>query len=140
MTEEDVLRIERAIERRLAAAVRQFYLRYPPELRTTTRDMGLDEDGEPYLECAADNELADDADGLIALNAPGLTSPRPLDWTPRMLIVGTGECGEVYWVDLDDERAPVYRFESGQEAQYSDAVADSLEQFAETLRESYGGS
>ena len=45
MTEDDVVRIERAIERPLPAAVRRFYLNYPPELRTTTRDMGIDQDG-----------------------------------------------------------------------------------------------
>ena len=138
MTQDDLLRIERALGRPLPAAVQRFFLNYPPELRTTTRDVGPDEDGEPCLECAADYELSDTADGILALNAPGLTSCRPLDWTPRMLIVGSGACGEVYWVDLDDPRGPVYRFEAGQEAAASDPVADSLEKFAEGLIESYG--
>jgi hypothetical protein len=138
MTENDLLRIEREIKRPLPAAVRRFFLNYPPELRTTTRDMGTDQDGEPYLECAADSELCDAPDGIVALNAPGLTSPRPLDWSPRMLIVGMGGCGEVYWVDLDDERGPVYRFEAGQEAESSDPMADSLEEFAQNLIASYG--
>jgi hypothetical protein len=54
-----------------------------------------------------------------------------------MLIVGEGGCGEMYWVDLDDERGPVYRLEAGQEAEFSDPVADSLEEFAEHLIASY---
>ena len=139
MTEEGLLRIESAIERPLPVAVRRFYLHYPPELRTTTRDMGPDQDGRPYLECAADNELGDGADTIIALNAPGLTSPRPSDWTSRMLVVGTGECGEVYWVDLDDERGPVYRFEAGEQGESSERVANTLEEFAACLITAYQG-
>src|SRR5262249_14962865 len=131
MTENDLLRIERAIERPLPAAVRRFFLNYPPELRTTTRDMGSDPDGEPYLECAADNELTDGPDGIIAMNAAGDGHLVHQGRTARMLIVGEGGCGEMYWVDLDDERGPVYRFEAGQEVDSSDPVADSLEEFAE---------
>jgi hypothetical protein len=93
--------------------------------------MGTDPDGEPYLECPADNELAGDPDAIIALNTSGL------DRTPRMLVVGEGGCGETYWVDLDDQRGPVYRFEAGQEAASSDPVADSLEEFAGNLIASY---
>ena len=138
MTHDDLLRIEQAIERPLPEAVRRFFLNYPPALRSTARNLGPDQDGQPSLECAADNELCDTADAIVALNAPGLTSPRPLDWSPRMLIVGQGGCGEVYWVDLDAAGCPVFRFEAGQEAELSDPVADSLEEFAEGLIESYG--
>lgn len=137
MTDDDLLQIERAVERPLPATVRRFFLNYPADLRLTKRDMGTDQDGQPFTECAADYELCDTADAILALNAPGLTSPRPLDWTPRMLIVGMGACGEVYWVDLDDERGRVYRFESGQDAESSDSVADSLAGFAEGLVASY---
>lgn len=140
MTENDLVRIEQAIERPLPIAVRRFFLNYPPALRSTKRDMGNEQDGEPYLECAADNELNDDPDAILALNVPG---PGRLVYpyrTTQMLIVGEGGCGEMYWVDLDDERGPVYRLEAGQEAASSDLVADSLEEFAEGLIESYRGT
>ena len=137
MTEDDLGRIERAIGRPLTAAVRRFFLAYPPALRATTRDMGPDQDGEPYLECAADGELSDDPDAIIALNAPGDGGLSHPGRTPRMLVVGEGGCGEVYWVDLDDERGPVYRLEAGQDAESSDPVADSLGEFAEALIASY---
>src|SRR2546430_2280235 len=106
MTEDDLLRIEAAIERPLPAAVRRFFLNYPPELRTTTRDMGPTPDGEPYLECAADNELTDDPDAIIAANSAGKGYLGHPERTARMLVVGAGGCGEMYWVDLDDERGP----------------------------------
>jgi hypothetical protein len=139
MTEDDLLRIERAIERPLPAAVRRFFLNYPTELRTTTRDLGPTPDGEPYLECAADNELCDGPDAIIALNAATAGGFAYPERTSRMLIVGEGGCGEMYWVDLDDERGPVYRFEAGQEPEFSDPVADSLEEFADNLIASYRG-
>jgi hypothetical protein len=127
MTEDDLRRTESAIARPRSAVVRWFFLHYPPELRTTAREMGPDDQGERYRECAADYELCDTADAIFALNAAGLTSLRPLDWSPRMLIVDAGGCGEVY------------RFESGQTAAASDSVADSVEEFAAALIESYGG-
>src|SRR5262249_46530382 len=112
MTEDDLHRIEQAIERPLPEAVRRFFLNYPTELRTTVRDLGPTPDGESYTECAADYELTDDPDGIIAYNVPGDSSFVNPERTPRMLIVGEGSCGEMYWVDLDDPRGSVYRFES----------------------------
>ena len=139
MTENDLRQIEQAIARPLSPAVRRFYRNYPPELRTTTRDMGTDQDGQPYLECAADYELCDDPNAIIALNTPGPLSPRPPDGMAGMFIVGSGACGETYWVDLDTEGGAVSRFEAGEEAGSSDPVADSLEEFAEGLIQSYRG-
>ena len=135
MTQDDLRRIEQAIGRPLSAAVRRFFLNYPPELRTTARDLGPTPEGEPYRECAADNELCDSADAVIALNRrEGWAS----DFPDNLLIVGAGECGETYWVDLDDERGAVYRFEDGTEPEYSDQLWDSLEEFAQGLIQSYG--
>jgi hypothetical protein len=62
MTANDLQRIEAALGRPLPAAVTRFFLNYPPELRSTVREIGgPDEDGEgdPYTECAADAELSD---------------------------------------------------------------------------------
>src|SRR6516162_2495437 len=124
MTDNDLLQIERAIGRPLSAAVRRFYLAYPQELWTTTRAMGSDPEGEPCLERPADYELSDSAEAIIAMNASAPTGLQPLDWTSRMLVIGAGGCGEIYWVDLDAEHGPVYRFESGEKAEYSEEVAD----------------
>jgi hypothetical protein len=138
MTEHDLQRIEQAIGRPLSAAVRRFFLNYPEELRTTTRATGgEDEDGNPHTECPADSELGDDPDAIIGANTPGQSYLLPLDWAPNMLILGAGACGETYWVDLDDEGGSVHRFEAGQEAADSDDLADSLEEFAQGLIESY---
>jgi hypothetical protein len=135
MTDHDLGRIEQAIGRQLSAAVRRFFLNYPPELRSTARDLGPTPDGEPYLERAADNELCDTADAVIAHNRrEGWAS----DFPDNMLIVGAGECGETYWVDLDDERGAVYQFEAGTEPEDSDQLWDSLDEFALELIRSYG--
>ncbi len=135
MTPEDLRRIEKAIGRPLSDAVRQFFLHYPPELRSTVRDFGDDDEGNPYTECPADNELCDSADALMALN------DRSVGWMadfPRnMLIVGSGGCGETYWVDLDNAAGAVYRFESGSPPDASDPMAESLAEFARGLIEVY---
>lgn len=135
MTSDDVQRVERAIGRPLSPAVRHFFLNYPPELRSTARDLGPTPEGEPYRECAADNELCDRADALIALNGPQAGLLR--DDAGHRLVVGEGGCGETYWADLDDPVGAVYRVEAGTDPAYSDPVADSLEQFARGLIESY---
>jgi hypothetical protein len=135
MTSHDLERIERALSRSLSPAVRGFFLAYPPELRGTTRDLGPTPEGEPYLEYAADNELCDSADAIIALNDPraGLL----LDGADHRLVVGQGGCGEIHWVDLNDPGGAVYRCGAGTEPEHSDRLADSLEQFARGLIESY---
>ncbi len=135
MTQHDVRRIEQAIGRSLSAAVRRFFLNYPPELRSTARDLGPTPEGEPFLESPADNELCDSADAIIALNDP--QSAVALDRAANMLIVGQGGCGETYWVDLDDACGAVSRFDAGTEPEFSDRLADSLDEFAQGLIESY---
>jgi hypothetical protein len=138
MTANDLQRIEAALGRPLPAAVTRFFLNYPPELRSTVREIGgPDEDGEgdPYTECAADAELSDNPDRIIEMNSR--QSGWDADFPDNMLIVGGGESGETYWVDLDDQRGPVYRFEAGTEPEHSDQLWESLEEFARGLIESY---
>jgi hypothetical protein len=138
MSSDDLQHIERAIGWSLSPAVRGFFLNNPAALRSTTRDLGPTPEGEPYLECPADNELSDRADAIIALNAP--QAVLMFDDSGRRLVVGEGACGEVYWVDLDDPSGPVYRIEAGADPEDSDRLADSLEQFAQGLIESYRAS
>jgi hypothetical protein len=135
MTQDDLQRIEQAIGRLLSAAVRRFFLHYPPELRGTTRELGPDPEGEPCVECAADNELCDTADAIVAHN--DRRSGRRSDFPDNLLILGEGGCGETYWVDLDDERGAVYRFEAGTDPGHSEQLWDSMEEFAHGLIESY---
>ncbi len=136
MTSPDVLKIEAAIGRALSVAVREFYLNYPAELRTATTGYE-DDEGNTITECPADNELCDSADGLIALNdrRPGGNAAF---MEANQFILGAGGCGETYWVDLDDVKSAVHRFDAGQDANYSDDVAGSLAEFARVLIGSCG--
>jgi hypothetical protein len=135
MTQDDVRRIEEAIRRPLPPAVRRFFLNYPTELRTTLWEVGVDDAGNPYTECAADNELSDNAELIIEMNARQFGYDA--DWPANMLVVGVGGCGETFWVDLDTERGEVYRFDAGTDPEYSDHLADSLEEWAQGLIEWY---
>src|SRR3569623_1193055 len=63
----DIERIDAACDRDLSAALREFYLNYPAELRATNSG-DPDDERNSSTECPADNELCDHADGLIALN------------------------------------------------------------------------
>jgi hypothetical protein len=136
MTPNDLQRIEQALGRPLSAVVRRFFLNYPPELRTTVREIDAPKEaGGPCTECAADSELCDDADAIIEMNKR--QSGWDSDFPDNMLIVRGGACGETYWVDLNDERGAVYRFDAGTEAEYSDQPWDSLEDFARNRIESY---
>jgi hypothetical protein len=56
----------------------------------------------------------------------------------NQFILGAGECGETYWVDLDNATGAVYRFESGEDAKYSQEIASSVAEFARVLIGSYG--
>ena len=134
MSPSDIQRIEAAIGRGVSAAVREFYLNYPAELRATESGY-QDDEGNPITECPADNELCDSADGLIALNdrRPGGNAAL---MEANRFILGVGGCGETYWVDLDDANGAVYRCESTPE--YSEDVAGSLAEFARVLIRSYG--
>jgi SMI1 / KNR4 family (SUKH-1) len=119
MLKGDLKRLEDALGRPLSPAVRQFFLNFPPELREIVSDPDVD-----------DFVLTDDVESLIEMNDRTRSYLPPLDWSPKILILGAGGCGETFWVDLDDERGAVYRFEAGQEAQFSDHLADSLDEFA----------
>ena len=135
MTSSDIQRIETAIGRALSQAMREFYVNYPAELRATKASYE-DDEGNVITECPADNELCDSADGLIALNdrRPGGNAAL---MEANQFILGAGECGETYWVDLDDATGSVQRFESGEDAKYSEDVAGSLAEFARVLIASY---
>ncbi len=135
LTPADLRRVEETLGRPLSPAVREFYRHYPAALRAVTRDLGPTPDGQPYLECAADNELTDNVDGILALN--DRRSGHASDWPDNMLVVGEGGCGETYWVDLDDEGGAVHLFDAGSQPEDSARVADSLAEFARQLLEAY---
>lgn len=139
MTEDNLQRIERAIGRRLSPALRRFYLAYPSELRTTFRTLleGYGEDVE-LRECPADRELLDRADDLIAVNTPD-QKPAVMGWTANCFVVGMDpDFGIQFWVDLDDPRAGVFRYETTPGGiQDSDRIADTIDDFARGLLNSY---
>ena len=135
MTQGDLQRIEKAIGRSLSVIVRRFFLNYPPELRTTIRALGPDDDGNMYPECAADNELCDSADHLIEMN--DREGGWAADYPDNILILGAGECGETYWVDLDDEKGAVHRFDAGTDVEDSDQPWGSIDEFARAMIDSY---
>jgi hypothetical protein len=137
MTPDDLQRIEQTLGVSLSTAVKNFLLNCPTELRTTKRVMGTTPDGESYSECAADYELCDEADGIIALNEPGNRDSMLFEQGDGHLIVGQGACDETYWVDLDDANGAVHRVEGGTAPKHSDRMADSLQEFAKALIESY---
>lgn len=121
MTETDLQRVEVAFGRRFPEAVRHFFLEFPPELRAASGNLDPDD---------ADFHLHDNADHLIGAITPGESYIIPLDWAPNMLLLGAGGCGETYWVDLDDERGPVRRFDAGEPAEFSHDIAGSLQDYA----------
>jgi hypothetical protein len=136
MTLDDIQSMEKAMGRPFPLAVKEFFLHYPSQLRTTKRDLGPTPDGQPYLECAADNELWDNPDSIIRAN--DRKSGYDADWPDNMLVVGGGACGETYWVDLDSEKGAVYLFDAGQEPEDSSPIAESIHDFAEGLIATYG--
>lgn len=119
MTTNDLQRLESALGRSLSPAVREFFLNFPPELHTIAAESDPDE---------GDFQLTEDVDTLIELNSER-SWYRPIDWSPKIFILGAGACGETYWVDLDSADGTVWRFDAGQEAQYSDE-RDSIAEFA----------
>jgi hypothetical protein len=122
MTEADVKRLEGTIGRPLSPPVREFFLNFPPALRDPPDDDELD-----------DFHLTDDVEALIRFHSVGWGNLRPIDWTPRMLMLGSGGCGETFWVDLDSPTGAVYRFDAGQEGRWSDPMSDSLAEWARNL-------
>src|SRR5437870_5252821 len=131
MSENDLKRIERAIGRPLAPALRRFYLDYPTELRSVSRTLlaGYGKDIE-MIERPAERELLDDADALIEVNDPR-EKPDVMGWTPNCFVIGLDpDCDLQFWVDLDDPRAAVLRYERTPGGiQDSDAIADTIEDF-----------
>jgi hypothetical protein len=121
MTSADLHRLEAAIGRPLSGAVREFFLTFPPGLRAPDGERDPDE---------MDFELTDDVDALIAMNTDGWARVWLPNAGPNFFALGCGGCGETWWVDLDDETAPVYFADAGTEAEYSDRVADSIAEFA----------
>ena len=122
MTERDMKRLEGAIGRTLPPAVRTFFLNFPQALREPPDDPDAD-----------DFELTDDADTLIEFNLPGQHFFQPVDWTPDVFILGTGGCGETFWIDLTSPRGSVHRFDAGEEAGASAELAESIEDFAQGM-------
>jgi hypothetical protein len=119
MVQGDLKRLEDVVGRPLSPPVRHFFLNFPPELR----ELETDPDDADFM-------LTDDVESLIEMNDRKRSYLLPIDCSPKILILGAGACGETFWVDLDSERGAVYRFDAGIEAEYSDPLADSLEEFA----------
>jgi hypothetical protein len=122
MTEADVKRLEGTIGRPLSPPVREFFLNFPPAYRKPPDDDELD-----------DFQLTDDVEALIRFHSVGPGNLQPLDWEPRMLMLGSGGCGETFWVDLDSPPGAVYRFDAGQEGRWSDQMSESLAGWARAL-------
>lgn len=119
----DLERLETAIGRPLPA-VREFFLNFPPGLRTPDKERDPDAD---------DFELTDDADALIQMNRPGWGGVAIPGAGENVFVLGSGGCGETWWVDLDGERGAVYFCDAGTSAEDSDHVADSLAEFAQRM-------
>src|SRR4051812_13323552 len=93
MTIDDLRRLETAIGRPLPQAVREFFLNFPPGLRTP------DDERDPDF---SDFELSDDADALIRMNTDGPDNIWLAEAGPNFFALGSGGCGETWWIDLDD--------------------------------------
>jgi hypothetical protein len=124
MSPADLQRLEGAIGRSLPAAVREFFLNFPPELRIADEDRDPDD---------SDFELTDDVEALIAMNTPGYDRIIIPGAGSNVLALGCGGCGETWWVNLDDERGAVHFCDAGTYAEDSDHVADSLAEFAQRM-------
>jgi hypothetical protein len=122
MTERDLKKLEGAIGRALPLAVRTFFLNFPAALREKESDPDTD-----------DFQLTDEVDVLIEFNTPGQCGLQPLDWTSDVFILGSGGCGETFWINLASERGSVHRFDAGEEAGASAELADSIEEFAQGM-------
>lgn len=124
MTSDDLRRLEAAVGRALPPAVRAFFLDFPPGLRTP------DDERDPDF---SDFELTDDADALIRMNANGPDNIWLPEAGPNFFALGSGGCGETWWVDLDSAAGTVYFADAGTYARHSDHVADSLAEFAQGI-------
>ena len=124
MTAGELQRLETAIGRPLSPPVRDFFLNFPPALRTPDEERDPDD---------SDFELTDDADDLIAMNADGWRRIWLPNAGPNFFALGCGGCGETWWVDLDDATGAVYFADAGIHAEFSDQVVDSLAEFAQRM-------
>jgi hypothetical protein len=124
MTAAELERLETAIGRRLPSGVRDFFLNFPPGLRIADEDRDPDD---------SDFELTDDVDALIAMNTAGPQRAVLPEAGPNFFALGSGGCGETWWVDLDSENGTVYFADAGTYAHHSDHVADSLAEFAKVM-------
>jgi hypothetical protein len=116
MTEQDFHRIESAIGRPLSEAFREFMLHPPSQL-------GVAE------------ELICDPQSLIEFNRSGATA----GWPANQLGLGDNGCGDVYSIDLDDQRGAIYLsgphsgYDSPEEDGYFEKVFDTLRDFSAHL-------
>lgn len=116
MTEQDLQRIEEAIDRPVSQAYRRFMLDPPAKLGVAM-------------------ELLCDPDGILEFHRSGVTT----DWPANQLALGDNGCGDVYSIDLDDERGAVYLsgphsgYDSPQEDGYFEHVFDTLQEFSDHL-------
>jgi hypothetical protein len=124
MTGDDLRRLEAAIGRSLPRGVQKFFLNFPPGLRTPEEE--LDPDFSEF-------ELTDDADALIQMNAAGPYNLSLPEAGPNFFALGSGGCGETWWIELDTENGTVYFADAGTYARHSDHVADSLAEFAQGI-------
>ena len=124
MTTADLQRLEKAIGRSMPQAVREFFLNFPPALRVADEDRDPDD---------SDFELTDDVDALIAMNSDGPQRVWLPEAGPNFFALGSGGCGETWWVDLDSDNGTVYFADAGTYVKYSDHVADSLAEFAQGM-------
>jgi hypothetical protein len=124
MTAADLQRLEAAIGRPLSPPVRAFFLNFPPGLRTPDEERDPDD---------MDFELTDDADALIRMNTDGWARLWLPNAGPNFFALGSGGCGETWWVDLDDANGAVYFADAGTYAEHSDRVADSIAEFVQGM-------
>lgn len=124
MTAADLQRLEKAIGRSMPQPIRDFFLNFPPGLRTPDEQRDAD---------YSDFELTDDVEALITINTDGPWRVWLPEAGPSFFALGSGGCGETWWVDLDSEKGIVYFADAGTYAHHSDHVADSLAEFAQGM-------
>jgi hypothetical protein len=116
MTEQDLQRIEHEIGRPVSVQFRLFMRNPPSELGDAA-------------------EFISDADSIIEFNRSGATA----GWPANQLGLGDNGCGDVYSIDLDDERGAVYfsgphsGYDSPEEDGYFEKVFDTLQEFSRHL-------
>ena len=129
MTEDDLKRVEEALDVKLPAPFRTFMLNYPDVLVLTKTDLGNRQ------ESISEREFLNSADSMIHLNKDvRLDDDWTVDggpWPQKYFVIGDDECGDYYAIDLVnfDGRVYFYEHETG-EFEHS---ANSLADFVDTL-------